>query len=170
MSIVTILRDKLASGMLHILVPKVPGDSHRRVLVIGSRLWEEIESEPRDSAWEVRIGQLKADLENFVISEQIRPSYLFRLYPRADAVWEIRSVEEDPSIRVFGLFVEKDVFLATNYALRSELKEWESREWKQARRNSIVEWNGLMHQFQPMRGDDIHAFVSGAIDGKYWKD
>jgi len=88
MSIVTILRDKLANGMLHLLTPKVPGDSHRRVLVIGSRLWEEIESKPRDSTWEVRIGQLKADLENFVISEQIRPSYLFRLYPRSKAVWE----------------------------------------------------------------------------------
>jgi hypothetical protein len=95
---------------------------------------------------------------------------LFQLYPRSKAVWEIRSVQDSPSIRVFGLFAEMDVFVATNFALRSELGGWESREWKQARRNATVEWNGLFKPYHPLHGDSVDDVVTGAISGRYFKD
>ena len=73
-----------------------------------------------------RMGRLDADLEHFVVSPEIDPKYLFHLYPSQDCVWEIRSVRDDPSIRVLGMFAAKDVFVATNFALREDLGGWQS--------------------------------------------
>jgi hypothetical protein len=170
MSIAAILKDRIERGMLHLLTPRAAGEAIRRVMVISDRLYSVLHSPTGAPEWEQRVGALQADLEIFVSSAQIHPSYLFQLYPRSKAVWEIRSVQDNPSIRVFGLFAQKDVFVATNFALRSDLGGWESAEWKQARRNATVEWMGLFHQFKPLRHNSIHALVTGAIDGKYFKD
>jgi hypothetical protein len=139
-------------------------------MVISDRLHRVLQSPSGTAEWEQRVGELQADLERFVSSRQLHPSYLFQLYPRSKAVWEIRSVQDSPSIRVFGLFAEMDVFVATNFALRSELGGWESREWKQARRNATVEWNGLFKPYHPLHGDSVDDVVTGAISGRYFKD
>ena len=118
---------------------------------------------------ETRLGILEADLELFVQGSAIDPKYLFLLYPLREGVWEIRSVREDPSIRVLGLFVRKDVFFAANYALREDLGGWDSREWRQVKRIARTEWTRVFHAYQPMISSKVQDVATGAIDGRYFK-
>jgi hypothetical protein len=128
-----------------------------------------LETTHPDPAMEDRMGILQADLELFADGQSIDPKYLFRLYPATDSVWEIRSVRPEPSIRILGLFAAKNVFVATNLALREDLGGWQSREWKTAKKMARSNWTQLFHTYQPMSTGNIHDLVTGAVDGKYFK-
>jgi len=118
---------------------------------------------------EDRMGFLEADLDAFASGQQIGPKYFFLLFPGAEGVWEIRSVRPEPSIRVLGLFAQRDVFVATNMAFRDELGGWQSREWKNVKRLARSRWNQLFHTYKPLVSSNVHVLVSGAINGKYFK-
>ena len=141
-------------GRLFPLLPKAAGATPRRAMFLSGELWDLLRSQSDDPDVEERLGLLQADLEFFVTSETIDPKYLFHLYPARDAVWEIRSVRPDPSIRVLGLFVKKDFFIATNHALRAELGDWQSRGWKTVKRTARARWTQLFHQYEPAIGTD----------------
>ena|SRR5579863_432479 len=155
--------------MLFPVIPKAAGSGPGRALFVYDKLWEFLQSTEGDEAWERRVGELLADLELFASGAEIHPKYLFLLYPASKAVWEIRSVGSDPSIRILGLFAARDVFIATNFALREDLEGWQSRGWKDAKRLALARWRHVFHQYQPRKGSNIHQHVSGAIDGKYFK-
>lgn len=169
MSIGDLIVDRVKRGMLHPLLPRAAGDAPRRALFVGEALWAVIQSPEGDQEWEQRIGELQADLERFVTGGPIDPKYLFLLYPAYRAVWEIRSVRADPSIRVLGLFAAKDVFIATNFALREELEGWQSRAWKEVKRAARAEWRNLLFPYLPLVTTDVKTLVTGALDGKYFK-
>ena len=132
-------------------------------------LWKLLDSPVGDSEWEERIADLQADLEIFSEGRDVHPKYMFLLYPASEAVWEIRSVSHDPSIRVLGLFAAKDVFIATNYALREDLNGWQSREWKNVKKVARTQWTWLFHTYRPLESSNIRDLVNGALDGKYFK-
>lgn len=169
MSIEDDIAHRAAHGMLFPLLPFAKGDAAIRAMFIGRKLWELLESDEGDSAWEQRVGELRADLEQFVTSEQITSKYLFLLDPSADAVWEIRSVGSDPSLRVLGLFAAKDVYIAGDVALREDLGGWNSRAWKQVKRNARAVWRQLFNSYNPIVTINVHDVVTGAISGKYFK-
>lgn len=156
-------------GRLFPLLPKAAGDTPRRALYLTEELWQLLDTEHEDPELEERLGFLEADLQFFVGNESIHPKYLFHLYPARDAVWEIRSVAPVPSIRVLGLFAERDIFIATNFALRETLGGWQSRAWKEVKRLARARWNQLFHPYNPQVGTDAKTLVSGAIDGQYFK-
>jgi len=170
MSITDEIIDKVKRGMLHPLLPKAAGETARRAMFVSEPLWKILDSPEGDESWERRVGELRADLETFVIGDEIHPRYLFLLYPARDAVWEIRSTENDPSIRVLGLFPQKDAYIATNHALRELLGGWQSREWKEIKRTASAIWRWLFPTYNPIATTDVHLVVSGAINGKYYKD
>lgn len=127
--------------------------------------------EPKPNIEETqRFAQLEADLAVFVNSPTIDPKYLFGLSPRSDRVWEIRSVRPKPSIRVLGRFAAKDEFVATHYVLRGQLGRWNSREWKIGKRRAKAEWASLFHPYDAVDEQDINNLVSGAINGKYFRN
>jgi hypothetical protein len=128
-----------------------------------------LESPDGDSDWERRVGELRADLEVFVTSEVINHKYLYMLFPPTDCVWEIRSVGTDPSIRVLGLFAVRDVYIAADVALREDLGGWQSRGWKQVKRNARAVWRMLFPSYNPIYTVDINDVVTGAISGRYFK-
>jgi hypothetical protein len=139
-------------------------------MFISEDLWALLTTTHEDEEMEDRLGRLQADLELFAEGQPIDPKYLFLLYPARDAVWEIRSVRDAPSIRVLGLFAEKNVFIATNHALREALGGWESREWKIVKRAARACWNRLFGTYVPLNSTDVRKLVSGALDGKYFKN
>ena len=139
-------------------------------MFLTEELWQLLSTEHADPQMEDRLGDLQADLEHIVDNGRIHPKYLFLLYPARDAVWEIRSVSPDPSIRVLGLFAERDVYIATNFALRSDLGGWQSREWKEVKRLARARWTQMFHPYEPLRGTEISKLVSGAINGRYFKE
>jgi hypothetical protein len=139
-------------------------------MFLSVELWELLNTAHEDPEMEDRLGDLQADLELFVASPSIDPKYLFHLYPARDAVWEIRSARPDPSIRVLGLFASRDVFIASNCALREHLGGWQSREWKEVKRTARRRRTQLFHSYQPVIGTDARTLVTGAIDGRYFKE
>ncbi|WP_143099559.1 hypothetical protein [Bradyrhizobium sp. cf659] len=125
--------------------------------------------EHQEDDMEERLGALQADLELFAEGQPIDPKYLFLLYPASEGVWEIRSVRPAPSIRVLGFFAKKDVFIATNIALRENLGGWESRAWKDVKRSARTRWGHLFHTHRPLISTNLSDLVTGSIDGKYFK-
>ena len=135
---------------------------------MSERLWKILNSEEGDSEWERRVGELRADLEVFVTQDEIDQRYLFLLYPARDAVWEIRSVRTEPSIRVLGSFAQKDTFVAMHHALRSDLGLAIARlETCEAQRQSILA--SAIPSYNPVVTTDVKDVVTGAIDGRYFK-
>lgn len=168
MSIGDLIRWRRNEGALVPLRPRAKGAVTRRALFLTEQL-AELLATTHDDEMEERLGHLQADLELFVTGLPIGPKYLFLLYPLMDAVWEIRSVRHEPSIRVLGLFAQRDVFVATHYAMREDLGGWQSREWKTVKRAARARWRQLFHDYQPLITSDPRVVVSDAIDGKYFK-
>ena len=169
MSIGAVIRDRQAAGMLYPLLPRAAGSTVRRPMFVTEDLQNVLNSPKGDEDWEHRVAELQADLEYFVEGRAIDPKYLFLLYHVREAVWEIRSARDQPSIRVLGRFAERDVFIATNHALREELGGWESRAWRGVKVLARARWMNLFQQYQPVQGSNIHDMVSGALNGHYFK-
>jgi hypothetical protein len=170
MSIQDEIVDKVTRNMLFPVLPRAAGATIRRALMVGESLWNLLNSPEGDAAWEERIALLQADLELFVTEERIAPKYLFLLFPAADAVWEIRSARHDPSMRIMGLFAEKDTLIATNFARREDLGGWQDRRWKIARRIARAIWRQLFNTYQPIQTVDVKQVCSGASDEIYYKE
>jgi hypothetical protein len=169
MSIADEIEDRVARGMLFPLIPKAVGAPIRRAMFVGEKLWNDLNSTEGDDEWDVRIGRLRADLEVFVAEEFVEPKYLSLLWRPSDAVWEIRSVRDTPSIRVLGLFALKVVFVSTNYALRETLGGWQSRAWREVKRLAKAVWRQLFNPYRPIVTSDVSDVITGAVDGKYFK-
>lgn len=170
MSIEDEILDRVRRGMLWPLEPKAAGATIRRALFVGERLWAELNSPEGDEEWEDRIGRLRADLEVFITEASIGPHYLFLLYPARDAVWEIRSVRDSPSIRVLGLFPDTDILVTTNHARREDLGKWQSRDWSQVKRTARATWRQLFPGYDPKVTTDVHEVCSGAANGIFYKE
>ena len=156
--------------MIFPLLPRAAGAPIRRALFVEEVLWRVLTSPEGDEEWEKRVGELRAELEVFVTEAAFDSKYMFLLYPARDAVWEIRSTRSNPSIRVLGLFALKDVFIATNFALRDELGGWQSREWKKVKRKARATWRRLFNTYQPVVTIDIKQVATGALDDRYFKE
>lgn len=170
MSIADEILDRVGRNMLFPLKPRAPGATIRRAFFVAEELWNDLNSPDGDEEWEDRIGRLRADLEVFVTEETITPKYLFLLYPSDEAVWEIRSVRDKPSVRVFSLFADKDVLVSTDYAKREDLGGWEDRGWKAMKRRAKTYWRNLFMTYNPVVTVDVSEVCSGASNGIFYKD
>lgn len=168
MSIRKEINHRVLEGRLKEL-PLRAGRKKRR-LYVESTLYEEIFVERDDPEIMDRYTKLEADLSVFVTSPTINPDYLYLLYPRRDKVWEIRSVMPKPQLRVFGFFAEKDTFIATNHEYRNNLGGFDSTHWRREKRRAVATWRNLFGSYDPMDSEDIGDLVTGAINGKYFRD
>ena len=170
MSIQELIQARLMDQMLFTIRPAAAGSTSRRALFVSEELWNFLSTEHLDAEMEDRVGYLLADLDTFADGTELHPRYLFLLSPSREAVWEIRSTIPDPSIRVLGRFAAKEVFIATNYALRDDLEGWQSRPWRDVKVKSRTVWTNLFHTYRPIVTTNVHDVVTGAIDGKYFKE
>jgi hypothetical protein len=128
-----------------------------------------LDGRTEDEITEERFGALRADLEVFVTESTLYPHYLFWLTPRGDQVWEIRSVEEVPSLRVLGRFAAPDVFVSLTIEERAELEGWNSLQWKRAIRTCAQRWGTIFPAHPPHSGEQASDFFSGAVPERYFK-
>jgi len=170
MSIEEVILDRVKRKMLYPLWPKRKGDTSRRALLLSEEVFAALTAERADPDDKYRFGVLRADLEHFVTSERIDGKYLFHLYPSRDAVWEIRSVREEPSIRVLGFLAAYDVFVAMTHVRREDLGGWQSREWKQIKRRAGAQWRAMFEPYKPRSGTNPADHVSGVLSGKFYQD
>jgi hypothetical protein len=121
--------------------------------------WEELEME-------IRWRRVRADLEQFVTGGIIvvgETGYMKALKPEADEIWEIRCIDPDPSVRIFGSFAEKDVFVALGQRYRQQLAEIGSPEWAEAIRACKADWRRLFFTYRPHSGSKINEYISDPV-------
>ena len=164
------IREQDIGGRLVKVVPLIPG-GYRRVLFAEKGLHDEIEAgASAPDATQFRIGQLRRDFDRFSIGQLITVGYgrekscfLKPLDPEDEQVWEIRSRDPKPSIRVFGRFACRDVFIATHKALRPNLGD-DRIEWAREIRRCKAIWRQVFPTFDPHSGDSIGDYLSNVIE------
>ena len=155
-------------------MPRVRGAPFRQLFVSES-VNELLVGPWTDADWEIRCGRLRADFDSFTDGEFVVPvsfkkyggSLLKRLVPNRDEIWEIRSCDPLPQLRVFGRFAELDVFVALTWAARSDLGDHLTREGMEAWRRAAVQcgtdWRVLFPTYEPLSGVTNHDYLSNSF-------
>jgi hypothetical protein len=161
----------LASQALKLWKPMEESDGTERLLYVSA----EVDNEFDGTCWidddmARRYAILGVDFDTFVsgamISVGMEPydksdnAFLARIDPIEYGMWTIRSRAPKPAIRVFGAFLDKDVFVAVQTRRRNDLGGRGSREWRNARENSIAKWRDLFPNHTPILGDNVHDFLT----------
>jgi hypothetical protein len=150
-----LLKEEVSSlcqiGRLVLHRPAIPGLRQRRKLYITKLLHDLLTTGPwSDAKDEVRWGELRYWCDRFTDGERIyvreRPrakkstASMAQLEPWDNEIWEIRSIDPKPSIRVFGSFVEKDEFVGLTWHFRKELNGYGGPKWMAAIQAYKTEW------------------------------
>jgi hypothetical protein len=78
-------------------------------------------------------------------------------------VWEFRSVDPVPAIRVFGRFARRNVFVGTHWHYRVPLGEFGSLEWRREIRRCKHIWNRILGSRDPLHGVNVHDYISNPV-------
>ena len=160
----------------------VPGPPERRVVLLSPEL-NALVSEPWvDSLKAERCARLRADLENILAGERLvvcwepfkagKRHQIGRLDPVQDDIFDIRSMDPSPGLRVLFHFAEKDVLVLhvcnprsvkVSWLSRLPLGEGSSKAWRKATAESRTRWTTLFPRYEPHHGDDIHDYLSNAV-------
>lgn len=159
MSIYDLLLELNQQQRLFLLEPASSSQSVVRPLLITPGLKSLVDPPIND-----RCVDLRVDLDRFTSGGPIEWDYLKPLEPRSEEVWEIRSINPSPSLRVFGRFADSDVFVVTHAWPRWRLLGFGSIFWKAEIRRCKHTWNQLFGTLPPHKGTSIHDYVSGAIE------
>ena len=169
---------RIAEGRLFALEPVIEGDPVTRTMLISPEIRDLLSGPWEGVSVERRAGRLRADLERFIKGQQIglclipykaATAYMGRLDRPEDEVWDIRSVDPTPGLRVFGRFAEVDVFVALHWAPRSKELCWSEKkalgkgtslEWHFAILECHEQWEALFPGCPPVHGDNVRDYVS----------
>lgn len=160
MSIYDGLLSWVNDGELFEFQPQMPGTLAMRRMFAS----KEVNALP----WgEDRYARLRADLDRFtqgdIIAVRFPPSksveaYLALLEPADERIWEIRSTQPEPQLRVFGHFAQADTFIALKCG---ERKDFETEEdWKLTFKGCQTEWRRLLPAYEPVAGTNIHDYIT----------
>ena len=83
-----------------------------------------------------------------------------RVDPISDRIWDIRSVDPSPGIRVLGGFAEKDTFVALEWDFRENLGGPKSKEWRDFIVRCSAHWRRLFGTYKPHEGEKTSDFLS----------
>lgn len=113
------------------------------------------------------LAKVRAFLGSFIDGEDIYENIDLKiLKPKSMCVWEFRT-RFDPHTRMLGCFIERDLFLATHFYLRSELDGTEAdgitKKWDTAITKSADELTILLPNARPIRDALLDHLISGAI-------
>jgi hypothetical protein len=121
---------------------------------------------PWDSLEDEILGRrVQSVVERFIGGNLIlitEDGYMKSLYPPEDEVWEIRCLEQ-PMVRLFGAFTEKDFFVILGWRFRDVLGLKGSREWAEAIRACKADWRKLFHTYPRHSGSDAGDYLSNAV-------
>jgi hypothetical protein len=144
----------------------------RREIYVSEEVDARISGPWADGDDEVRCGRAHNDLLAFtyrdpiVIARDARKggsSYMSRLSRPEDEVWDIRCVDPKPGVRVLGRFADQNVFIGLTWEIRLLLKDFESREWRDAKLRCTTAWNHLFHVYPPLKGDYFANYITDAV-------
>lgn len=170
MSIFDEIRDHEANGDLVALRPRFGFGARkiRRYMFLTNELNSKIQS--AIAAGDIRFAELEADLVNFLVVPEIEKEYLKQLRPPTDGVWQIRSQRVEPTIRVFGQFVARNILIATSFRYRGDLKEFSNPEWDYEKKLTQHTYRQLFPGHNAKKTTNAHMLFDGAVDEKYYDD
>lgn len=142
-------------------------------MFVSPELYKLTETGPwKNAAEEIRFGRLRADLDDFtgnaILTVAWEPydagnAYFGRLDPINEEVWDIRSRDPAPAIRVLGSFADTDLFIGLVWGLRKDWGDRKSREWRDARIRTNTAWRALFPSYEPHKGGQLHDYLTNAI-------
>lgn len=152
----------------------LPASPVNRVLLATPDVYRLVTGPWTDQREELRAGRLWADFDRFTEGRlisvaldnpygKLRTTYLARMDPGRDEVWEIRSRDPKPGIRVFGRFSEPDVFIALNWEYREGLGGPGSREFNVEIQKCKAEWRKCIPTFEAHEGTSVDEYISNAF-------
>ena len=151
------------------VLPTLPNGRVERFLFASKEINSLIAGPWRDKVEEYRCGRLWAAMDMFVEGRRItmalddpykkrKATYMARLDPLQDEVWEIRILDPKPGIRVFGRFAEQDLLIVSTWARREALPG--SKDWRDAREACKAEWRKLFPTYNAITGNNVNEYVS----------
>jgi hypothetical protein len=167
MSIQTIIRDRESERRIEQLPHVFLGTRTPRVIYLVKDVFDQIMGPWPDPSIATCMGILRADLDRFLENGRIivghrrsRHAYMKRLDPGRDEVWEIRSRDPEPELRVFGRFAETDVFIGTACLSRDYLGKDGSRQWRDEIVRCIADWRNLFPSLPPLSKRPLNEYIS----------
>lgn len=168
MSIDDEISHRIGQGRLTVLEPLF--GPFQRVVALSERLYQDFSAALEAEETGERFGRLLADFHFFSRGGHVvvgrgkeKNCFLKLLEPPAGEVWELRSRNPLPSIRVFGRFAMKDYFIATNMEYRTKLGPQGSREWRDEIVGCAAQWRSLFPTYDAHTGADIHDYISEPV-------
>jgi hypothetical protein len=165
MSIEVLIQQCIAQGRLHSVLPALPFVPTSRVIYVTTEIKQFI-----DSA-DARAGAFHADLDSFSAGDRItgsmlpgraKTAYMGLLDPVENGIWDIRSRDPSPALRMLGGFARRDAFIGLTLYFRAPLGGIGSREWSQAITQTRTEWRNRFSSYEPLTGDNLHDLLSNA--------
>lgn len=170
MSIRDEIQSRVAEGRMFHLPHSIPSVERKRTLFVSQEVSQVVMPPWETSVEGLRFSLLRAHLDVFtgggLISVASNPftkpkaTYMARIDPPEDEVWDIRSIDPSPAIRVLGCFAETDLFIALTWAYRKDLGGPGSKEWRDFRERCKAMWRALFPAYQPLKGAAISDYVS----------
>ena len=154
-------QDCISDGRLFHLHPYVPSTRIARLICVSPSVMDYLQSN------DMRAGQLQAELDSFIGGDKIAISMVPRnagsafiglLAPAEDGIFDIRSIDPSPAIRVFGAFVRRDYFVGLVHRTRKMLKT--ERDWEIAIADCKREWKHCFHASLPLTGASPNDYLS----------
>ena len=145
----------------------------RRAIFVSEEVAAIVLGPWEDSRTALRFARLRAQLdaftENGLISVALDPydkaksAFLALVDPVSDGVWDIRSVDPSPSIRVLGCFAETDVFISLVWSYRKCLGGPGSKEWRDFRERGKAAWRNLFPTYRALTTGNVNEYISQNI-------
>jgi hypothetical protein len=154
-------------GELKWLQPKRPRSPCVRVVMLASSLHADIVTPDDENAY--RMGRLHQNLDLFtnggvIVVGRGKENTCLLKQLNDDEVWEIRSRDPKPSLRLIGGFAAFNVFVGLSLFERSDLKGEGSREWRDAIVGFKAEWKRLFLSYHRHTGESFADYLSGYRD------
>jgi len=142
-----------------------------RTMFISEELNEVVHPPWENMREGLKLSQLRAYLDIFTMGRLIsvaedpynKPTstYLARVDPTSDEVWDIRVIDPRPGIRALGAFAGTDIFVALTWNDRPNLGGRGSPEWAAEIDRCKAKWRQLFPTYRPHKGASLHDYLSG---------
>lgn len=164
--------------VVHVTPPFGPQIRH---VYATAEVFRQLDAATADPRFQGQAGELRGWLDNFsrgrriVVGDRDSKTADMKCLERSQGVWSIRK-RKAPSTRIFGHFIETDVFLALGVHLVTDLFDevWDIRNWMRLKigeffpswateiRNCKAEWRKLFPTYQPHTAETLSGYLSYA--------
>jgi hypothetical protein len=160
------IKEAVACSKIFPVIPIAPWAGKPRALFMCKPLLSAIEQGKLspDEKDRKRWATLEAAMSSFVEGDFVTDDLMKQLVDAKHEHWCLRSRKPKPSMRVFGRFAAKDVFIGTHVKLRSELGGMNSQEFEMEKLICEDHWKntGLQEFFSAPPKFEYGAYMSNA--------